>query len=141
MKKEKLTPAQARRNKIWKLADQSDRLREGELELDISAKISEGDDNGAYIQTWMWVSFDGTKFDKSGEPRGPKDWSPIKIPRPSDLQIWKLARQSSLLRDGELELDTNAKISRDEDENGAYIQTWMWVPFDGTPLDKEDKEA
>lgn len=39
-------------------------LRDGELELDQNAKISEGDDNGAYIQTWMWVSFDDTDLDK-----------------------------------------------------------------------------
>jgi hypothetical protein len=51
-------------------------------------------------------------------------------------QILAIARQSPNLRDGELELDDNAKVS-EGDDNGAYVQTWMWVPFDGTPLDKE----
>jgi hypothetical protein len=41
-----------------------DKLRDGELELDKGAVISEGDDNGAYIQTWMWVPFEGTVLDK-----------------------------------------------------------------------------
>jgi hypothetical protein len=51
-------------------------------------------------------------------------------------QILAIARRNQNLRDGELELDDNAKVS-EGDDNGAYIQTWMWVPFDGTPLDKE----
>lgn len=42
-----------RREKILEIAQSSPSLRDGELELDSSAKISEGDDNGAYIQTCM----------------------------------------------------------------------------------------
>jgi hypothetical protein len=38
--------------------------REGELEIDDYSMVSEGDDNGAYVQAWVWVSFDGTKLDK-----------------------------------------------------------------------------
>ena len=38
--------------------------REGELEIDEGAKVSEGDDNGAYVQAWVWVDFSGTPFDK-----------------------------------------------------------------------------
>lgn len=38
--------------------------------------------------------------------------------------------------DGVLELDTDARIS-EGDENGAYVQCWVWVDFAGTPLDKE----
>lgn len=37
---------------------------EGELEIDDDAVVSEGDDNGAYVQAWVWVRFDGTKLDK-----------------------------------------------------------------------------
>lgn len=132
----KVTEEELRELKIRRLAHGSSMLRDGELELDENAKISEGDDNGAYIQTWMWVSFEGTVLDR-GEPPGPKDWSPIRKPKPTKTQIWKLADNSTLLRDGELELDLNAKISQSDTWNGAYIQTWMWVPFDGTPLDKE----
>jgi len=38
--------------------------KEGELEIDSDAKVSEGDDNGAYVQAWVWVSFADTEFDK-----------------------------------------------------------------------------
>ena len=38
--------------------------REGELEFDDDAIASEGDDNGAYLQAWVWVDFGGTNFDK-----------------------------------------------------------------------------
>lgn len=55
-----------RREKIMDLAAESPLLRDGQLELDPSAKISEGDDNGAYVQTWMWVPFSGTELDKEG---------------------------------------------------------------------------
>lgn len=54
-----------RRNKIMGLASQNPNLRDGELELDSDARISEGDDNGAYIQVWMWVPFEGTELDKN----------------------------------------------------------------------------
>ena len=43
-------------------------------------------------------------------------------------------------REGELEIDNNAVVS-DGDDNGAYVQAWVWVPFDGTELDKEDRGA
>lgn len=54
----------SRRQKIIALARQNENLHEGELELDENAKVSEGDDNGAYVQVWMWVPFDGTNLDK-----------------------------------------------------------------------------
>jgi hypothetical protein len=41
--------------------------RDGEIELndnDSPADISEGDDNGAYVRAWVWVSFEGTPLDK-----------------------------------------------------------------------------
>lgn len=37
---------------------------EGTCEVDNNAEVSEGDDNGAYVQAWVWVSFDGTKLNK-----------------------------------------------------------------------------
>ena len=64
MEKEKKKPYTKRERAIWKLARIDDKLRDGELELDKGAVISEGDDNGAYIQTWMWVPFEGTVLDK-----------------------------------------------------------------------------
>ncbi len=39
--------------------------RDGDLEFDSSAVISEGDDNGAYVQCWKWISFAGTPLDKN----------------------------------------------------------------------------
>lgn len=41
--------------------------REGELEFDEGCLVSEGDDNGAYVQGWRWVSFAGTDLDKDEE--------------------------------------------------------------------------
>lgn len=41
--------------------------RDGVLEIDSPTVISEGDDNGAYVQAWVWVGFDGTELDKEGE--------------------------------------------------------------------------
>ena len=42
---------------------------EGETEIDRNAKVSEGDDNGAYVQAWVWVDFTNTKLcrDKAHE--------------------------------------------------------------------------
>ncbi len=37
---------------------------DGDLEFDEEAKVSEGNDNGAYVQAWKWVSFANTPFDK-----------------------------------------------------------------------------
>lgn len=104
---------QTRKQKILNLARQNPKLHGGELELDSNAEISEGDDNGAYVQTWMWVPFEV-----------------------APQKILNLARQDPKLRDGELELDSNAEVS-EGDDNGAYVQTWMWVSFEGTKLDKD----
>lgn len=38
--------------------------REGTLEIDDGAVISEGGENGAYVQAWVWVSFSGTELDR-----------------------------------------------------------------------------
>lgn len=38
---------------------------EGEIEIDGNAKLSEGDENGCYVQAWVWVGFAETPFDKS----------------------------------------------------------------------------
>lgn len=54
----------SRRQKILDLA-RATLAREGELEFDDDAIASEGEDNGAYIQAWVWVDFGGTTLDKS----------------------------------------------------------------------------
>lgn len=59
-KKEKYSK---REQQIWDLAMKSGKIHDGELELDAYAKISQGESNGAYIQTWMWVDFAGTELD------------------------------------------------------------------------------
>jgi hypothetical protein len=38
--------------------------KDGELEFDPDAKVSEGEENGAYVQGWKWVSFRDTALDK-----------------------------------------------------------------------------
>lgn len=52
-----------RRQKIVAKAQQAYH-REGEVEVDDGAELSEGEDNGTYVQAWVWVSFAGTEFDK-----------------------------------------------------------------------------
>jgi len=56
-----------RRQKTLELA-RATLAREGELEFDDDAIASEGDDNGAYVQTWAWVDFAGTNLDKHQPP-------------------------------------------------------------------------
>jgi hypothetical protein len=56
-----------------------------------------------------------------GEPRDPRE-----------LQIIELVET----RDGETECDPDAVVS-EGDDNGAYVMTWSWVDFSGTPLDKD----
>jgi len=34
---------------------------------DAHVMVSEGDDNGAYVRAWVWVSFEGTSLDKERE--------------------------------------------------------------------------
>jgi len=47
-------------------------LVDGKLELDRhSAVVSEGADNGAYVQVWAWVSFENTELDKELDPAFP----------------------------------------------------------------------
>ena len=41
--------------------------QDGEVEIDDNAQLSEGNDNGCYVQAWVWVSFSGTPFDKDKE--------------------------------------------------------------------------
>ncbi len=61
--KRKILKGRARRRAILELTS-SKFEKEGELELDYTAKISEGDDNGAYVQMWQWVPFDNTELCK-----------------------------------------------------------------------------
>ena len=46
---------------------------------------------------------------------------------PTDAQYIKAAQ--SLSEDGTLfEVDEDADVSHSEEENGAYVQAWVWVP-------------
>lgn len=45
---------------------------EGVLEIDRSASVSEGGENGAYVAAWVWCDFTGTDFDKSPAPPPPR---------------------------------------------------------------------
>lgn len=40
--------------------------RDGELEIDATATVSEGSDDGAYVQAWVWVDLSDTKHSKRG---------------------------------------------------------------------------
>ena len=56
-------PREERRLEIIELAREQ-REQEGAVEIDDNALLSEGNDNGCYVQAWVWVDFAGTIFDK-----------------------------------------------------------------------------
>ena len=37
-----------------------------DIVFDSDAKVSEGEDNGAFVSAWVWVSFVDTSLDKTG---------------------------------------------------------------------------
>ena len=39
----------------------------GACEIDRNAKLSEGIDNGCWVQAWVWVDFAGTPYDKEAK--------------------------------------------------------------------------
>lgn len=41
--------------------------REGECEIDDDAVISRGEDNGAYVQAWVWVEYPETQDPNDSE--------------------------------------------------------------------------
>lgn len=53
----------ARHKAIIELA-RNEHQDDGEVEIDAGATLSEGDDNGCYVQAWVWVSFEGTPHNK-----------------------------------------------------------------------------
>jgi len=55
--------AEERRMEIIQLARQQCHV-EGAVEIDDDAILSEGNDNGCYVRSWVWADFNGTKFDK-----------------------------------------------------------------------------
>jgi len=57
---------------------------------------------------------------------------------PRREQIVEMARES-LGREGAIEFDDDAVVSEGSD-NGAYVEGWIWVDFEGTPLDKAKDE-
>lgn len=57
------TPAE--RDRLARIRDLAkEHESEGDLELDEDAVVSEGEDNGAYVQMWKWIDFSGTEFCK-----------------------------------------------------------------------------
>lgn len=53
----------ARHKAIIELARNTHEV-EGEVEIDSDATLSEGSDNGCYVQAWVWASFEDTPFNK-----------------------------------------------------------------------------
>ena len=66
----------------------------------------------------------------------PAYWTTVDESLERYREVVAMAREQLELRDGELELDDDAEVSEGGD-NGAYVQTWRWVSFAGTPLDNE----
>lgn len=59
--------ATARDKQICEIADWPGPVdNDGHVERD-NYQVSEGDDNGAVVVTWTWVSFEGTVLDKDEE--------------------------------------------------------------------------
>ena len=58
--------ADDRRLEILELA-RNEHQKDGEVEIDDNAQLSEGSDNGCYVAAWVWVGFSGTPFDKDKE--------------------------------------------------------------------------
>ena len=58
--------SEQRRFGILELAREQ-REQEGLVEIDDKAVLSEGNENGCYVQIQVWVDFAGTKFDKEKE--------------------------------------------------------------------------
>jgi hypothetical protein len=59
------TAAEARRKRIIEVLFKDSLSRQGEIEVDSDALISEGEDNGCYVSAWVWCDFSGTELDKS----------------------------------------------------------------------------
>lgn len=55
--------AERRRVAIIQLARQQYE-QEGQVEIDDAARLSEGNDNGCYVQAWVWIGYSGTRFDQ-----------------------------------------------------------------------------
>ena len=51
------------REKVIKMAKETYQS-EGSIEIDDTALISDGEDNGAYVSAWVWVDFSDTDLDK-----------------------------------------------------------------------------
>ena len=58
--------AEDRRLEIIELA-RNQHQQDVEVEIDDNAQLSEGNDNGCYVEAWFWVGFSGTPFDKDKE--------------------------------------------------------------------------
>ena len=66
--KEKRRKAEEQRRQAIVAMARDEYQRDGEVEVDDNAKLSEGDDNGTYVQAWVWVSFAETELDKEPSP-------------------------------------------------------------------------
>ena len=53
----------------YRRAARAEYEREGEVEIDDNAVISRGDDAGAYVQAWVWVSDEEARLHKPKKRR------------------------------------------------------------------------
>lgn len=60
-----LTQEETDRREIVEMARNEYEGYDGDVQVDDNAVISNGEDNGAYVQAWVWVGFGGTRFDKN----------------------------------------------------------------------------
>ena len=57
----------AKKAQRYREAAQREWTRDGELEIDDGAPVSMGDDPGAYVQAWVWISNDQAGVEDSNE--------------------------------------------------------------------------
>lgn len=85
--------------------------------------------------------------DQSARPMMQADWDQMLADHGDiasaerDAAILDLAVNNYPWSDGEIEMgspgdEPGAMVSEGED-NGAYVRAWVWVSFEGTPLDKD----
>ena len=76
----------------------------------------------------LGFEFDEAAFDLS-EVLAALQQVTLTVVHPTDEQVIEYA-QRALTKEGEIEIDDDAKVSRSgaNEDRGAYVAAWLWVP-------------
>lgn len=105
-----------------------------ELEMgaptDKHTMVSEGDENGAWVRAWVWVSFNGTALCKSREtPAAPKpsrlkiDWQRVATATGDLVELERVVRAGDWL--GFVGDTVRAIVCRTADERGWIVRAGL----------------